>query len=587
MAAAAELRGTVAIPEADHVIEPTELTELDNALTELSAQKHAWVGVGIRERIELLRSVADDLAAVAEAWIADALKAKGLAPGSGGEGEEWLAGPFTVMRNLRLLIRALQDIEQHGRPIPPGPTRQVAGGKIAVGVFPYEIWDRLFFMGFQAEVWMQEGVTPANLPEHQAGAYRAKARGETPQGKVALVLGAGNVSSIGPMDALYKLFVEDQVVLLKMNPVNEYLGPHIVSAFRALVDRGFMRVVYGGITEGAYLCSHGMVDEIHITGSDKTHDAIVYGVGAEGAAAKAARTPINTRRITSELGNVSPVIVVPGPWSASDLAFQGTNLASMLTNNAGFNCNATRLIVTHQGWGQRDALLDEVRSSLEQAPSRKSYYPGAKQRWDLFHAAHPEAEAFGASTEGALPWTLIPGLDSASPEDPCFTTEAFCGVFGEVPLDADSVVDYIQRAVAFCNDKVWGTLNAALIVHPSSLKDPKVAAAVEQAIADLRYGAVAVNHWPALAYGMVTTTWGAYPGHPDHDIQSGRGVVHNTFFFDKVEKTVVRGPFRVAPKPAWFVTNKNNAMLGRRLCAFEHKPSWLRVPGVSLQALKG
>ena len=587
MAVAAEVRGTVAIPEGEHVIPPTEFSGLDDALAELAAEKHAWTGVGLRERIELLKTMMRDLEAVAEAWVADALKAKGVAVGSGGEGEEWLGGPFTVMRNIRLLVRALEDIDKHGRPIPPGPTRQVGNGKIAVGVFPYEIWDRLFFTGFEAEVWMSEGVTAANLPEHQAAIYRKKARGEALPGKVALVLGAGNVSSIGPMDALYKLFVEDQVVVLKMNPVNEYLGPHIIKASQCLIDRGFLRVVYGGAKEGAYLCSHGLVDEIHITGSDKTHDAIVYGVGEEGAAAKASRTPINQRRITSELGNVSPVIVVPGPWSDSDLAFQGTNLASMLTNNAGFNCNATRLVITHASWDKRDALLDQMRGTLENAPSRKAYYPGAQQRWQMFQDAHPEAETFGGTDGGALPWTLIPGLDEGKADDPCFTTEAFCGVFGEVPLAADSVVEYIQRAVAKCNDEVWGTLNAAIIVHPKSLKDPKVKAAVEQAIADLRYGAVAVNHWPALAYGMVTTTWGAFPGHPDHDIQSGRGVVHNTFLFDKVEKTVVRGPFRVPLKPAWFVTNKNNAMLGRRLCAFEAAPGWMKVPSVVIQAIKG
>ena len=103
------------------------------------------------------------------------------------------------------------------------------------------------------------------------------------------MLGAGNVSSIGPLDALYKLFVEDQVVLFKTNPVNAYLGPLILEAFRTLIDQNVLRVVYGGAAEGAYLCTHPGIDEIHITGSDKTFDAIVWGPGAEGAARKATR----------------------------------------------------------------------------------------------------------------------------------------------------------------------------------------------------------------------------------------------------------------------------------------------------------
>ncbi|MCK8322737.1 hypothetical protein LXA12_17585, partial [Erwinia amylovora] len=68
-------------------------------------------------------------------------------------------------------------------------------------------------------------------------------------GQVSLVLGAGNVSSIGPKDAFYKLFVENQTVVLKMNPVNEYLGPHFEKALAPLVERGFLRIVYGGAAE--------------------------------------------------------------------------------------------------------------------------------------------------------------------------------------------------------------------------------------------------------------------------------------------------------------------------------------------------
>src|SRR5207245_9307684 len=173
-----------------------------------------------------------------------------------------------------------------------------------------------------------------------------------------------NVSSIGPRDARYKLVAENQVVALKMNPVNEDLGPMRAEALRPLIEGAFPRIVYGGAAEGAYLCNHERVDEIHITGSDKTHDAIVFGVGAEGKRNKASRSPINRKRITSELGNVSPIIVVPGPWSPSDVEFHGANLASMLTNNAGFNCNATRVIVQHARWSHRTGLMEGMRATL-------------------------------------------------------------------------------------------------------------------------------------------------------------------------------------------------------------------------------
>ena len=170
-------------------------------------------------------------------------------------------------------------------------------------VFPFNGYDRLFFMGITGEVWMEPGVTRDGLAATQAVVYRDKGHA----GQVALVLGAGNVASIGPMDVLYKLFVEDQVVVLKMNPVNEYLGPLIEEGFRALVEPGYLRVVYGGAAaEGAYLCQHPLVEEIHITGSDKTFDAIVFGTGPEGAARKASGQPLLTKPISGELGNVEP-----------------------------------------------------------------------------------------------------------------------------------------------------------------------------------------------------------------------------------------------------------------------------------------
>ena len=61
---------------------------------------------------------------------------------------------------------------------------------------------------------------------------------------------------------------------------------------------------------------------------------------------------------------------------------------------------------------------------------------------------------------------------------------------------------------------------------------------------DLRYGAIGVNVWHALAFAMGSTTWGAYPGHSRTDIESGTGVVGNAAMFDRPQKSVVRGPFR-------------------------------------------
>jgi acyl-CoA reductase-like NAD-dependent aldehyde dehydrogenase len=569
--------------EATSVVPASTREQMDAAVATARAARDGWAAVPPSERVRILDRLRRDFAAVADRWVAASVEAKGGAPGGAVEGEEWIAGPFCVLRNLRLLRGAMADIAARGAPRIPGPVWRREDGRVAAGVFPASIWDRLFYAGVTAAIWMQPGVTLGALRESQAVAYRSSAAG----GGVALVLGAGNVSSIGPMDALYKLFVENRVVIYKAHPVNAYLGPLMEEAFCSLVDRDALRLVYGGAAEGEYLCRHPGVDEIHITGSDKTYEAIVFGTGPEGEARKRDRRPLVSKRVTAELGNVSPVIVVPGRWSAADVRFQAANLVSMLTNNAGFNCNATRVIVQHADWPQREQLVAAIRALLREVPLRRAYYPGARNRQAAFVAAHPEAERYGAPTEDQLPWVFASGLTARRSVDPCYTTEAFCGFFAETGVEASSVPEFLTRAVSFCNDTLWGSLNATIVVHPTSVAEPQNREAVERAIADLRCGSISVNHWSAIAYALGVTTWGAFPGHPPYDIQSGTGVVHNTAMFSRPEKSVVRGPFRLWPKPPWFVTNRRAARLGPMLARFEARRSLWGVIGIMATAVRG
>jgi hypothetical protein len=571
-----------ATPTAPASLPPTPRSGLDAAVAAVAAQRAAWAAAAIGDRIRLLDRLTRDFLAVAPRWAAAAAKAEGLEPDSPGAGEEWLTGPYLVIRNLRLLREALEDVDETGAPEIPGAVTTRPDGRVVAEVFPASLYDRLFFPGVGAEVWMEPGVTVEGLAETQAVAYRKGS-----PGAVALVLGAGNVSSIGPMDVLYKLFVEHQVVVLKAHPVNAYLGPLLEEGFAALIERDLLRVVYGGAEEGAYLCDHPDVDTIHVTGSDRTYEAIVFGTGEDGRRRKAEGRPRIAKPVTAELGNVSPVIVVPGPWSAGDLAYQAENLAAMLVNNAGFNCNAARVIVQHAGWDRREALLDAIRTVLARVPPRKAYYPGAAERFDELTAAHPETERFGRRGDGRLPWALIPGLDPRSESEPLYRFEAFNSLFAETALEAASPAEFVDRAVEFANDRLWGTLSATLIVDSAALRDAATRDAVERAIAGLRYGTVTLNHWAGVGYGLVVTPWGAYPGHPPHDIQSGTGVVHNSLMFSRPEKTVVRSPFRAFPKPPWFPSHRADRTLAEALTRFEASPSPFRLPGVFWPALRG
>ncbi len=551
---------------------PTPLDEVDAKLARLADHRMAWVALPPEERAKLLRACMKTTLAASERWASTACAIKGYAEGSNGHGEEFLGGTLPTMRNLRLFAEAL---EAGGQPKLPKVTQR-ADGQYVVQVFPQSLLDKALFTGVTCDIWIEPGKQPT-----QGAIYRAPSSER--KGGVSVVLGAGNQSSIPPMDVLYKLVVDDEVCILKMNPVNEALGPILEDALRPLVDAGYLEVVYGGIEVGKHLTDHPSVTSIHITGSAAAHDAIIWGPGEEGEENKAKGTPRLDKHITSELGCVSPVLVVPGPWSDAELDYHARQVASMLAYNCGFNCNGARLITVAKGWPLKQAFLDRVKRHLAATPTRHAYYPTAQKTWETFTNQH-EPVTLGTASDGQLPWTVFEGVTRES--DPyLLKNEPWCGIFSFVELDADDAASFLAKAVPFANDDCWGTLSVNVIVHPKTEKE--LGATMDQAIADLRYGAIAINCWTGLNYGLVNATWGAFPGHPLDDIESGQGVVHNGLLLDHPQKSVVRAPFVMQPTPAWFTDHKNNLALGRKMTAFEASPSWLKVPGVALTALKG
>jgi acyl-CoA reductase-like NAD-dependent aldehyde dehydrogenase len=559
---------------------PSSQIEIDQALEDLNTHKDAWTTLEIQERIAILDEIMADLPKVSERWIRSGMQAQSLRPKTFGESEH--RSVFSaIYRNVRLLRQSLQDIEQVGRPRIPGSARTRSDGQVVAPVFPQFWQDRLMMPGVKAEVWMDPQITEVEEALSQASFYRVQNK----QGKVALVLGAGNTSALVPADFLYKLFVEGQVVILKPNPVNEYLGPLIEEGFQALIKRNYLRLVYGGAHEGAYLVEHSLVDEIHMTGSDKTYDAIQFGTGEEGARRKSQRNPRITKRFTAELGNISPVIVVPGPWRDADIDAQAGKLGTWLAINAGNNCLTPRMIINWRQWEKRQGLIQAIEDYLAQHETRKAYYPGAIELHAEIIAKHPQAKLIGDTPSGYLPWTLIPDVEANNKDEICFNCEAFCSLFAETALEAETVSEYIDKAVEFANNRLWGNLVASIIVHPKSMKDRRVTAAVKRAIEKLRYGTVVINSWGVQSWMLMTTTWGAFPGNDIDDIQSGLGVVNNVLMFDHPQKSVTYSPFIQSPDPM-SLNAKNPEIFGDRLIDYQQKPSIPKLACLMMTAMK-
>jgi hypothetical protein len=549
---------------------------IEPALDRLSARRQAWVALGTRDRARLLRACLDRIPGVAEEWVRRGCQAKGIDPNSPLAGEEWMSGPMTVARGLRLFIETLDA----GGLASLGPTRRLMNGQLAVEVFPRSGFDRLLYAGMRAEVWIQAGA-----PDSRGALYRRKAAGEAGAGRVALVLGAGNVSAIGPLDAVTLLVVDDDVVLLKLNPVNEYLQPIFEQVFEPLIVAGFMALVGGGADEGAALCRHPLIGRIHLTGSHRTYDAILWGsTPEERARRRAASDPAVGVPVTAELGSVTPVLVVPGPWSDSDLEFQARHVAAMVAHNASFNCVAAKVLILPARWDRRDAFVGRLRAALARTPARQAYYPGAADRYAAFMSRYPSALVLGERAPGAVPWTLAPNVTS-KPGEYALTEEAFCGVLSIVDVDADGASGYLSRAVQVANHDIWGTLSCVMLVHPETQRN--FSSDVDRALLDLRYGGIGVNVWSGVIFAIGTTSWGASPGARPEAIQSGCGVMHNALLVDHPEKSVMWAPFRIRPTPVWFPEHRTLDQVGRAMTAFETRPSIFKLPGILAAALRG
>ena len=187
---------------------------------------------------------------------------------------------YGILGSLR---QSLVDIRKYSNPQVVGHAALHPSGQVIVKVFPRTRTESMMFPGLTGEVWMEPGISIEKTLQTQAQTYKDKHT----RGAINAILGAGSVSALPVSDVLYKLFVANHVAVLKPNPVNAYLGPLMEEGLQTLINQDFLRIVYGGAAEGVYLCNHPLVDEIHITGSDKTFEAIVFGSGTEGAKNKA------------------------------------------------------------------------------------------------------------------------------------------------------------------------------------------------------------------------------------------------------------------------------------------------------------
>ena len=557
---------------------------LDQVLTKLADHKTVWARLPIKDKIQYLIEVRQATLANAERWADAETKAKKLHIGSPLVGAEpWLAGPYGVVAWLSASIQTLTALDIGADPLGHVKLHRSVDGKLVARVTPHDIYEQLLFHGITADVWMQEGVTEQNLRENMATFYRR----EDPDGELALVLRAGNVSAIVPLDILDRMINCGEVVICKMNPVNGYLGPIFEDIFAQLVRDGYLAFAYGAGDVGEYLTHHDAVQAIHITGSAQTHDLIVYGPGEEGRQRKAADDRAVGKPINSELGGVGATIVLPGPWAEADFRYQSEHVVTQKLHNSGHNCVASQVLVLPADWDGSSKMLREIRRRLDVSEPRVAYYPGTEERLSALQQAEPAAEVLGGDAKRLFVADVDPTVEHYG-----FRTEFFAPAMVTTSLPGE-LAQFLQRAVDFCNDKLYGTLLVNLIVHPKR---------------DASSARTSTGPSPPCVTGVVGSTCGrrprfCCPGPPGAPTRvtatqifsRASGWCTDALMFDKPLKTVVSAPFRpfprwirggeytLFPKPPWFLTNKTSESTVRKLTELATAPSGAKLPACSLQ----
>jgi acyl-CoA reductase-like NAD-dependent aldehyde dehydrogenase len=569
-----------------------ESARLDGAITELGLGARAWSHLTLGQRARLLERLHATTAAAAEEWADTAALSKGLEPGHALRGEEWLSGPYATLVALEAYRRSLEALAKGSSPLKGVKTDAAPGGRLRAHTFPLTAIDGLLLSGYTGEVWFEPGVT-----ERQARQSAGLGQLHPAQsGGVGLVLGAGNVTSIPVLDVLYELLAFNRVVILKVNPTQDALVPVYERALAPLIEAGFLRIVRGGGDVGAYLTAHAGIDHVHITGAAPTFDAIVWGTGAAASRRRREGRPQLNKPITSELGGVSPIIIVPGEWSDADLRYQAEHVVTMRLQNSGHNCIAGQVVILSAEWPQRPAFLAELRRAFGAAPARPVWYPRSDEKLEAAASGYPNATRCGDGTR--LLVETGPGVDATALE----TTEYFAPVLGIVDLPGNGQ-EFLDAAVAHANDRLVGTLGANVLIDPST--QTALGDGFENAIADLRYGAISINSWTAFAFLTPTLTWGGYPGATLENVVSGIGVVHNALLLDGVERSVTRGPFRpfprsipriirtmslskgsVLPKPPWFVDSRTGATVSEGFTRYRMDGNLARMAGTLVQAFR-
>ena len=208
-------------------------------------------------------------------------------------------------------------------------TRKAINGQIVTKTFPIFPEDiKGISNHFHGEVWMDSSKIQ---DESQVEAFAFEEAWDEAVGKeggLMMVLGAGNQAFLSFVDILQVTFTRNYVVYLKQHPIRNYANAIYERLLAPLLSRGYLAIeAHSTNKRSSDLVYHPEVDALHMTGGKATHDLLVWGVDSkEREQNLKARTP-KVQNVTSELGAVTPWVVVPAKYTEAELTQQAQIVA--------------------------------------------------------------------------------------------------------------------------------------------------------------------------------------------------------------------------------------------------------------------
>ena len=203
--------------------------DIDRFITTLRTKSKEFNSISNVQLASMLEETISNIKEVAFFWATICSDNKGTTK-TPAEGEEWLGGPFASVLATQYYIKSLTNDDDLVE-------KKYNSEENSYKVFPNSFTERITFPFIDAKVIFNKSMSFEDINK-----YRGFSRRYDIDPSITLVLGAGNFSSIPYLDVLYHLITRKSVILLKLNPVNEYLKPVFEKVFQNFIERGYIIV---------------------------------------------------------------------------------------------------------------------------------------------------------------------------------------------------------------------------------------------------------------------------------------------------------------------------------------------------------